>query len=205
MFLNEVLTPAPKAKSGENEDLDRIDKRGIKKLTPTSIIGVAGGVSEEMKSEKLERVRNFLKEQGMVSLVLENDSHHCTKNTCPLCESVQTCRCRTEKVNETQNICYNCSHDDTLNEAKGHKESMKDRIEKKYKIDKFQAGSIGYSSESKKWYGWSHRCICGFAVGDKIDSDDHILVGTDGFKVGFEAKTEDDCKRMAQAVSKATG
>ena len=28
--------------------------------------------------------------------------------------------------------------------------------------------SIGYSEKDKKYYGWSHRAICGFAIGDKI-------------------------------------
>jgi hypothetical protein len=90
-----------------------------------------------------------------------------------------------------------------LSEAK-RKESATDRIVKKFKIDKVQAGSIGYSSTSKEWYGWSHRCVCGFKIGHKIGKG-HILIGTDGFKEGDVAKTEDDCKRMAQAVSKATG
>ena len=41
--------------------------------------------------------------------------------------------------------------------------------------------SIGYSDKEKKWYGWSHRSICGFGVGDKIfdknfgDDDTHFL------------------------------
>jgi len=28
--------------------------------------------------------------------------------------------------------------------------------------------SIGYSSKDRKWYGWSHRAICGFGIGDRI-------------------------------------
>ncbi len=28
--------------------------------------------------------------------------------------------------------------------------------------------SVGLSEKEKKWYGWSHRAICGFGVGDKI-------------------------------------
>lgn len=27
--------------------------------------------------------------------------------------------------------------------------------------------SIGYSEQNKKWYGWSHRAIQGFGIGDK--------------------------------------
>lgn len=28
--------------------------------------------------------------------------------------------------------------------------------------------SIGFQKEEAKWYGWSHRAICGFGVGDRI-------------------------------------
>lgn len=27
--------------------------------------------------------------------------------------------------------------------------------------------TVGFSERDSKWYGWSHRAICGFAVGDK--------------------------------------
>ncbi len=28
--------------------------------------------------------------------------------------------------------------------------------------------SIGFNEKEQKWYGWSHRAICGFGIGDKI-------------------------------------
>ena len=28
--------------------------------------------------------------------------------------------------------------------------------------------NIGFSEKEKKWYGWSHRAICGFGIGDKL-------------------------------------
>ena len=28
--------------------------------------------------------------------------------------------------------------------------------------------SIGFCAKEQKWYGWSHRAICGFGIGDKI-------------------------------------
>lgn len=31
--------------------------------------------------------------------------------------------------------------------------------------------SIGYSKRRKMYYGWSHRAICGFKIGDKIFED----------------------------------
>ncbi len=46
-------------------------------------------------------------------------------------------------------------------------ESMRDDIQKKFKISKFEDG-LGYSEENKKWYGWSHRAIAGFGIGDMM-------------------------------------
>lgn len=28
--------------------------------------------------------------------------------------------------------------------------------------------SIGFCEKEQKWYGWSHRAICGFGIGDRI-------------------------------------
>lgn len=28
--------------------------------------------------------------------------------------------------------------------------------------------SIGFNEKEQKWYGWSHRAMCGFGIGDKI-------------------------------------
>ena len=74
--------------------------------------------------------------------------------------------------------------------------------------------SIGFCETEQKWYGWSHRAICGFGVGDVVKDgdctatsgltdewlaehpeDDHSL------PVGFQAKTLDDAKRMAVAFA----
>lgn len=74
--------------------------------------------------------------------------------------------------------------------------------------------SIGKSVEDGKWYGWSHRAIYGFQVGDVAKEGD--LCTQSGYieeyakehpelnrtvPVGFEAKTEDDAKRMAIAFA----
>ena len=29
-------------------------------------------------------------------------------------------------------------------------------------------GSIGFNETEQKWYGWSHRALCGFGCGDKL-------------------------------------
>lgn len=74
--------------------------------------------------------------------------------------------------------------------------------------------SIGKSFKDGKWYGWSHRAIYGFQVGDKVEEGD--ITASSGWTdeylnehpeknlslpVGFEAKTEEDAKRMAIAFA----
>lgn len=72
--------------------------------------------------------------------------------------------------------------------------------------------SIGKSTDGK-WYGWSHRAIYGFKIGDKVKKGDCCassgwVEGCEEYKndpyplpVGFVAKTEEDCKRMAMAFA----
>lgn len=33
--------------------------------------------------------------------------------------------------------------------------------------------SVGYCPSEEKWYGWSHRAICGFGIGDRIYDDNY--------------------------------
>ena len=76
--------------------------------------------------------------------------------------------------------------------------------------------SIGYSPRENKWYGWSHRAIHGFTIGDEVEEGD--LTNTSGFieeyriqhpdedmslPVGFKALTLNDAKRMAIAFAEA--
>ena len=46
-------------------------------------------------------------------------------------------------------------------------ESLRERLAKKYGITKF-VGSTGLNEEKGIWYGWSHRAVHGFKIGDKI-------------------------------------
>jgi len=74
--------------------------------------------------------------------------------------------------------------------------------------------SIGFCPSEQKWYGWSHRAIFGFGIGDVVKEGD--CTTTSGWideyleehpekdlslPVGFEAKTLEDCKRMAIAFA----
>ena len=76
--------------------------------------------------------------------------------------------------------------------------------------------SIGFSERDQKWYGWSHRAIFGFAVGDSVKEGD--ITASSGWTadylkkhpekdlslpVGFSAKSLDDAKRMAVAFADA--
>lgn len=60
--------------------------------------------------------------------------------------------------------------------------------------------SIGYSEKDGKWYGWSHRAIYGFAIGDTVKEGDCVA---DYLPVGFTAKTKADCKKMAIAFARS--
>ena len=74
--------------------------------------------------------------------------------------------------------------------------------------------SIGFSAKDDKWYGWSHRAVCGFAIGDIIDKE-HVMAYDDvegagatlakfgKMPVGFKCKTFNDCKKCAIAFAKS--
>jgi len=76
--------------------------------------------------------------------------------------------------------------------------------------------SIGFCEEEQKWYGWSHRAMYGFGIGDAVAEGDICATSgwTDEFlakhpvcdlsvPVGFEAKTLDDARLMAIAYAAA--
>lgn len=78
--------------------------------------------------------------------------------------------------------------------------------------------SIGYSPKENKWYGWSHRALYGFTIGDVVKKED--LTSTSGFTeeyriqhpdedmalpVGYKAKDLNGAKRMAIAFAEAVG
>jgi hypothetical protein len=78
--------------------------------------------------------------------------------------------------------------------------------------------SIGFCEREQKWYGWSHRAMYGFGIGDVVEEGD--LATTSGYTdaylaehpeadisvpAGFECKTLDDCRRVAEAFAEAVG
>ena len=70
--------------------------------------------------------------------------------------------------------------------------------------------SIGFSEREQKWYGWSHRALCGFPIGYVAEEGHVVLDYNEGeeasaIPVGFECKTIDDCKRCAVAYAESVG
>jgi hypothetical protein len=76
--------------------------------------------------------------------------------------------------------------------------------------------SIGFSEAEQKWYGWSHRAIFGFGIGDTVREGDCCASSgwteewlaehpedDESLPVGFQAKTLDDAKRMAIAFAES--
>jgi hypothetical protein len=76
--------------------------------------------------------------------------------------------------------------------------------------------SIGFCEKEQKWYGWSHRAMYGFGIGDVVEEGD--CCASSGWTldylaehpeedlslpVGFEAKTIEDAKRMAIAFAES--
>lgn len=97
------------------------------------------------------------------------------------------------------------------------------RLVRRFGIHKFEkmsadscVCSLGYAPETKKWYGWSHRAISGFGIGDVVKEGD--CVASSGWTeewlkehpeddislpVGFVAKTAEDTKKMAIAFAES--
>lgn len=73
------------------------------------------------------------------------------------------------------------------------KESTKDII-KKYNITKRGKGATGLDEDKGIWYGWSHRAIAGFKIGDKIFDENY---GDD--KTPFSKHGEKDIKNLKDA------
>lgn len=81
-------------------------------------------------------------------------------------------------------------------------------------LDTHNVCSIGKSVIDGKWYGWSHRALYGFSIGDEAKEGDLVTKSgyVDGYleehpeedrrvPVGFIAKTDEDAKRMAIAFA----
>ena len=85
-------------------------------------------------------------------------------------------------------------------------EETLDKFFKKHDIKKSKniySTPIGFSEKEQKWYGWSHRAIHGFKVGDKCKDGDLGVGDGYAFKAGDVLKTLDDCKQRAKDFAKS--
>ena len=89
-----------------------------------------------------------------------------------------------------------------------------DIFEKALRTDDSNVCSIGFSEKDNKWYGWSHRAIYGFKIGDVVKKGDCCALSglTEEYlkkhpeedcslPIGFKAKSLADCKKMAIAFA----
>jgi len=89
------------------------------------------------------------------------------------------------------------------------KENLFEKFKKKHGIipqkahSSHNVHSIGFSEKEKKWYGWSHRAVVGFGIGDKIFEpnfgDDNTPFVKHGSKV---IKNMTDAENAARAFAK---
>ncbi len=74
-----------------------------------------------------------------------------------------------------------------------------EKMIKKYNITKVEDGCIGLDEEKGIWYGWSHRAVTGFKIGDKIFDENF---GDDKTKFtehgATDIKTLEDAKQAAK-------
>lgn len=76
--------------------------------------------------------------------------------------------------------------------------------------------SVGFCEREHKWYGWSHRAMYGFGIGDEVQEgsacaesgwiEEYLIEHPDADRslpVGFHAESLDDCRRMAVAFADA--
>jgi hypothetical protein len=56
-------------------------------------------------------------------------------------------------------------------------------------------GGLGKSAADNKWYGWSHRAVSGFGIGDTVKPG---TCGFDDLKTPFIIKTDDQAKEVAK-------
>lgn len=101
----------------------------------------------------------------------------------------------TEKIGKYFLDCYYSKVDkcyipnDYLKEL--FKLGITDQIQGKSR--KSKACSIGFNPTEKKWYGFSHRAICGFKIGDRARE---VYPGET--KLGKKLKTLEECKQAAK-------
>jgi hypothetical protein len=113
---------------------------------------------------------------------------------------------RTEKVDGAaygmndfnMKIAYTPSGDYIGNPKDAHHLCAKRGIRPEKRTPTSNVCSIGFNETEQKWYGWSHRAICGFGVGDVVEEGD---CAAETLPAGFTAKTLKDARAIACAFA----
>ncbi len=98
----------------------------------------------------------------------------------------------------TAHTCYSTN----MRAAELFESDLDDDRVKKYNITKRGKASTGLDEEKGIWYGWSHRAIVGFKIGDKIFEPNFGDDKTEFTKHGSKTiKTLADAKLSAERFS----
>ncbi len=88
-------------------------------------------------------------------------------------------------------------------EKKKAKQSYQEKLAKRFGITKFAGHGTGVNEDKGIWYGWSHRAVCGFKIGDKIFETNFGNSATPFTKHGSKPiKTLKDAKVAATRFAK---
>jgi hypothetical protein len=115
---------------------------------------------------------------------------------------------------DSGNIIYYSKFDDSYMGHVGNEKALKFLADRE--ITENLSHGVGFSLKDGRWYGWSHRAICGFGVGSVVEKGDSASVSgytqeyldvhpekDISLPVGFTALSLDDAKRMAQAFNES--
>jgi hypothetical protein len=64
--------------------------------------------------------------------------------------------------------------------------------------------SIGFCEKEQKWYGWSHRALCGFGMGDKLFEEKFTDDGSVPYVKHGDFTIENMCQAKQAAVNFAS-
>lgn len=73
-------------------------------------------------------------------------------------------------------------------------------IKPEYRTPKSNVCTIGFSQKHGKWFGWSHRAIHGFKIGDIVKKGDCTA---EYLPIGFKAQNVEQAKQMAAAFAES--
>jgi len=95
-------------------------------------------------------------------------------------------------------------------------EMSRDDFRKRYGIEQFEfpypdsgIKHIGFAPTTQKWYGWSHRAIAGFTIGDTVKKGDVVAPDPQyprrgrELPIGFTATSLADARAMAASFADA--